>query len=718
MERFRAYTLICAFMQVGVLHGQPSVLDSLRFEPVVTGLTKPVDADEFPPGSGRLLITQQEGLIRVFDGQNVLPAPFLDLSNRISCCGERGLLNVALHPQFETNGLLYVHYIDSDVQTTVSRFRVGDNPNVAEPDSESIVLTLPHQRLNHKGGRLLFGADGYLYISLGDGGSGEEAQNLGSWYGSILRIDVDGGDPYRVPATNPFVGQPGAKPEIWAFGLRNPWSFTFDRLTGDMFIGDVGHVTTEELDFLPAGSGGGQNYGWPVLEGSLCFPEGTLCDPSPFVAPIFDYRHVPGDCASVIAGPRYRGPSIPPLQGTLIFADHCTGQRGQMFAGVHDGDDWVPAGQREVPFNISAFTEDSDGEIYLIDHNRGGIHRIEADPPVPALSTVSPSSAVAGGQEFLLSILGLDFVPASRVTWEGADLSTRFITNHHLQAVISTELLASPGSVQLNVASRPVGGPTGPGINFRIVASPNQEPAINAAGIVDAAGFIPGRPVAPGSIASVFGADPALRTEFALASPLPGMLGGGSIIFGDLPAAPVYAASPAQTNVLIPWELAGLSETTALARVGSAVSSPLSLELAEFSPGIFAVNQTGAGQGAVLIAGLEGQLAAPADLFPNSRPARIGDWLEIFAAGLGPVSNPPATGDPSPASPLSRTQSTPAVLVGGVAAPVAFSGLAPGFVGLYQVNAQVPEGAASGEAVSLSLTIGGIESNVVTVAIE
>ncbi len=373
---------------------------------------------------------------------------------------------------------------------------------------------------------------------------------------------------------------------------------------------------------------------------------------------------------------------------------------------------------QEVPFNISAFTEDSDGEIYLIDHNEGGIHRLVADPPVPVLSTVSPSEAVAGGPEFLLSILGVDFVPSSRVTWEGAELSTRFITNHHVQGVISTELLASPGVVQLNVASMPVGGLAGPGINFRIVASPNQEPAINAAGIVDAAAFIPGRPVAPGSIASVFGADLALRTEFALALPLPGMLGGGSIIFGDLPAAPVYAASPAQTNVLIPWELAGLSETTALARVGSAVSSPLSLELAEFSPGIFVVNQTGAGQGAVLIAGLEGQLAAPSDLFPNARPARTGEWLEIFAAGLGPVSNQPATGDPSPARPLSRTRSTPAVMLGGVAAPVAFSGLAPSFVGLYQVNAQVPDGAALGEAVSLSLTIGGIESNVVTVAIE
>ena len=718
MGRFCAYTLICAFIQIGVLHGQPSVLDSLRFEPVVTGLTKPVDADEFPPGSGRFLITQQEGLIRVFNGQELLEAPFLDLSNRVSCCGELGLLNVALHPRFDSNGLLYVHYTDSNRHTTVSRFGVGDNPDVAEPESELILLTLPQEKANHKGGRLLFGADDYLYIGLGDGGFTEEAQNLGSWYGSILRIDVDGGDPYSVPATNPFVARPGAKAEIWAFGLRNPWSFTFDRLTGDMFIGDVGQVTVEELDFLPAGSGGGQNYGWRVMEGSLCFPEDRPCDPRPFVAPIFDYRHVPDDCAAVIAGHRYRGPSIPALQGTLIFADHCMGQRGQMFAGIQDGEDWILAGRREVPFNISAFTEDSDGEIYLIDHNRGEIRRIEADPPVPELSRVSPREAVAGGQGFLLSILGSDFVPTSRVTWDGAELSTRFITNYHVQALISPELVAVRGSVQLNVANRLGGGPAGPGISFRILESPSQGPVINASGIVDAAGFIPGRPLAPGSIAAVFGADLALRTEFALASPLPGMLGGGSIIFGDLSAAPVYAASPAQANVLIPWELAGQSETTALARVGSAVSSPLSLELTEFSPGIFAINQTGAGQGAVLIAGSAGQLAAPTDLFSSARPARAGEWLVIFAAGLGPVSNQPATGDPSPASPLSRTRSTPAVLLGGVVAPVAFSGLAPGFVGLYQVNAQVPEDAVSGEAVSLSLTISGIESNVVTVAID
>ena len=162
MGRFCAYTLICVFIQIGVLHGQPSVLDSLRFEPVVTGLTKPVDADEFPPGSGRFLITQQEGLIRVFDGQELLEAPFLNLSTRIQLLRRAGPPKRCPAPRFDSNGLLYVHYTDSDMHTTVSRFSVGDNPDVAEPESELILLTLPQEKANHKGGRLLFGADGYL----------------------------------------------------------------------------------------------------------------------------------------------------------------------------------------------------------------------------------------------------------------------------------------------------------------------------------------------------------------------------------------------------------------------------------------------------------------------------------------------------------------------------------------------------------------------------
>ena len=620
MGRFCAYTLICVFIQIGVLHGQPSVLDSLRFEPVVTGLTKPVDADEFPPGSGRFLITQQEGLIRVFDGRELLAAPFLDLLDRVSCCGELGLLNVALHPRFDSNGLLYVHYTDSDMHTTVSRFSIGDNPDVAEPESELILLTLPQEKATHKGGRLLFGADGYLYIGLGDGGFNEEAQNLGSWYGSILRIDVDGGDPYSVPATNPFVARPGAKAEIWAFGLRNPWSFTFDRLTGDMFIGDVGHLSVEELDFLPIGSGGGQNYGWPVLEGSLCFPEDRLCNPGPFVAPIFEYRHVPDDCASVIAGHRYRGPSMPTLQGTLIFADHCTGQRGQMFAGVHDGKDWVLAGRREVPFNISAFTEDSDGEIYLIDHNRGEIRRIEADPPGPVF--ISPD------------------------------------------------------------------------------------------GVTNAASFLAGGMVSPGEIVTFFGqgiGPPTLVGLEVIDGFITTELAGARVLFDGIPA-PLVHTLESQVTAVVPYFVAGRPNTKAQIEFQGQLSNTVTLDVADAWPGIFTLNASGMGPGAII--NQDGTLNSPAN------PAATGWVISVFATGEGQTAPPGVDGklaEVPPPTPLLEVLAT----IGGVDAAVHFAGGAPGLIaGVLQVNLWVPEGIVPGDNVPIVLIIGDATSQPgVTVAI-
>lgn len=248
----------------------------LVLEPVAEGLTAPLDVVDPGDGSGRLFIVQQGGEILVHDGSRVLEQPFLDLSTQVSCCDERGLLGLAFHPRYSENARFFVNYTGrSSGQTIVSGFEVSSDPNVADSSSELQLLTISQPFSNHNGGHLAFGPDGFLYIGTGDGGSGGDPQNraqdLGSLLGKILRIDVDRGEPFAIPDGNPFAGDPAAREEIWAYGLRNPWRFTFDRLTGDLFIGDVGQNAIEEIDFQPARSAGGENYGWRVMEGSQCF---------------------------------------------------------------------------------------------------------------------------------------------------------------------------------------------------------------------------------------------------------------------------------------------------------------------------------------------------------------------------------------------------------------------------------------------------------------
>src|SRR6266542_1933964 len=262
---------------------------TIQLQPVVSGLTMPVTVTNAGDGSGRLFIVQQTGQIRIFTNGTLLLAPFLDISDLVSCCGEQGLLGLAFHPDYATNGFFYVDYTDNAGNTVVARYSVSENdPNVADPDSAQTVLTQVQPFSNHNGGQLAFGPDGSLYIAFGDGGSAgdpqENGQNLETWLGKILRVDINGddfpGDPdrnYAVPPDNPFVGVPGLD-EIWAYGVRNPWRCTFDRVTGDFFIADVGQGNWEEIDFQPANSTGGENYGWDVLEGMHCFediPQGS-----------------------------------------------------------------------------------------------------------------------------------------------------------------------------------------------------------------------------------------------------------------------------------------------------------------------------------------------------------------------------------------------------------------------------------------------------------
>jgi glucose/arabinose dehydrogenase len=281
------------------LEGPLRAAPQIDLQPVAVGLANPVAITNAGDGSGRLFITLQAGRIVIYDGTRVLPTPFLDITPLVSSGGERGLLSVAFHPNYRTNGVFFVDYTNTDGNTVIARYSVSQDANIADPNSAAILLTITQPFANHNGGQLQFGPDGYLYIGMGDGGSGGDpsnnAQNLGTLLGKILRIDVDGASPYAIPADNPFVGVPSTLPEIWAYGLRNPWRFSFDRLTGDLFIADVGQDSWEEVDFQPAGSQGGENYGWRLMEGNHCYNPPTNCDPGGLTPPILEYEHGTND---------------------------------------------------------------------------------------------------------------------------------------------------------------------------------------------------------------------------------------------------------------------------------------------------------------------------------------------------------------------------------------------------------------------------------------
>jgi glucose/arabinose dehydrogenase len=341
-----------------------------------TGLVLPVALAHAGDGSGRLFIVQQTGEIMILDGSQVLAEPFLDLSDVVICCGERGLLGLAFHPDYASNGEFFVNYtrtVDGQLQTVIARYTVSADPDVADPGSEEILLTYDQPFSNHNGGQVAFGPDGFLYVSSGDGGSGgdpqENAQALDTLLGKVLRIDVDGRDPglaYAIPPSNPFVGVAGARGEIWAYGLRNPWRFSFDRLRGDLWIADVGQASWEEVNLQPAASPGGENYGWDCREGFHDF-EPTGCPASGLTDPVFEYssNDTTGRC-SVTGGFRYRGALEPRLRGVYLYADFCT---GEIFGTVPRCDGlWQTQALFDAPFNVTAFGEDEAGEVYVTEY--------------------------------------------------------------------------------------------------------------------------------------------------------------------------------------------------------------------------------------------------------------------------------------------------------------------------------------------------------------
>lgn len=259
------------------------------------GVQLPVHIAHAGDGSGRMFVVEQGGRVQLLQAGAPLSPPFLDIASRVSCCGERGLLSVAFPPAFTSKGYFYVNYTNTVGDTVIARYRLGTSPHLADPGSEEIILTVRQPFANHNGGQLAFGPDGFLYIGMGDGGSGGDpqnnAQNPASLLGKLLRIDVEsGGAPYTVPVSNPFINTSSVRPEIWALGLRNPWRFAFDRQTGDLYIGDVGQNAYEEVNFQPATSTGGENYGWNLMEGAHCFRSET-CNQAGLTLPVAEYTH-------------------------------------------------------------------------------------------------------------------------------------------------------------------------------------------------------------------------------------------------------------------------------------------------------------------------------------------------------------------------------------------------------------------------------------------
>ncbi|MFO7544456.1 MAG: PQQ-dependent sugar dehydrogenase [Trueperaceae bacterium] len=367
----RALPLVLAF---GLLAACTSA-SAQRLAPVAQGFDRPVVITH--AHDARLFVVEQGGMVQLVKDGEVQRVPFLDITDRVRAGGERGLLGLAFPTDHAATGRFYVYYTDRDGNSVLSRFALAGEPDRADAGSEEVLLRVEQPYANHNGGQLSFGPDGYLYLGLGDGGSGGDplgaGQRLDTWLGKLLRLDVGTDEGYAVPADNPFVGVNGVRPEIWAYGLRNPWRFSFDRATGDLFIADVGQNAYEEINFQPADSQGGENYGWNTMEAEHCFEPARDCDTSGLVLPIFSYAHGPQWGSSITGGYRYRGEDVPTLQGAYVFGDFVS---GRVWLLREDGGAWTAEALFDDRFSLSTFGEDAEGELYLADYGRGIVFQV------------------------------------------------------------------------------------------------------------------------------------------------------------------------------------------------------------------------------------------------------------------------------------------------------------------------------------------------------
>lgn len=378
---FIAVVSLFLFTQINHLKAQSTI----ELKEVASGFRNPVDIAHTT--DDRLFIVEQVGTIRIIEeNQQVSSTPFLNITNKVRFGGERGLLGMAFHPDFANNGFFYVNYTNTLGNTHIARFQVVAEATTVDPNSESILLTIDQPFPNHNGGNLKFGPDGYLYIGLGDGGSFGDPINAGqdnqTLLGKMLRIDVDNEMPYAIPPDNPFVNDSSFRPEIWATGLRNPWRFSFDRMTGDLWIADVGQDRQEEINFIPSSNLNGLDFGWRCYEGNNLFNQNGCADESTFYFPIHTYATIPTVGESITGGYVYQGRQNPDLVGQYIYGDFVS---GRIWSLDLIDNEWINTELLKIGREeISTFGEDVLGEIYVAAYSSGTIYQIQQ----PIISSV------------------------------------------------------------------------------------------------------------------------------------------------------------------------------------------------------------------------------------------------------------------------------------------------------------------------------------------